>query len=226
MGYTTPANMGGIGMLTFGDSSSGFTFVGSAETFPLVLSISIMIQGIGFAIAQSTGLSDLAIVGCTLTSQAMLPGMLGNSATVGGRVSLTMLAVLFIVPYIQLIFGLEVALRAFKSQPFQQRSKWNVAICVAIVFTLLLTTFLITHFLRPSNFCLAALFYFVGRWKQFCLAVVIGIAVTLLICSGIVFWKLQNSVKVDSTERVAASRMVYYLIVAVISLVCLAPALL
>lgn len=52
----------------------GFTFVGPAESFPLVLSVGIVVQGIVFAIAQSTGLDHLLTLGCTITSQMMLPG--------------------------------------------------------------------------------------------------------------------------------------------------------
>lgn len=60
------------------DRASGFTFVGSPETFPLILSIAIAIQGIAFAGAQSLGLKQLATFGCALTSEAMLPGAFGN----------------------------------------------------------------------------------------------------------------------------------------------------
>lgn len=54
----------------------GFSFVQTAEVFPLILSLGITIQGIIFAVAQSTGLDDLLSRGCTLVSQFMLPGMI------------------------------------------------------------------------------------------------------------------------------------------------------
>lgn len=59
----------------FGFRTHGFTFVGPAESFPLVLSVGIVVQGIVFAVAQSTGLDHLLTLGCTITSQMMLPGM-------------------------------------------------------------------------------------------------------------------------------------------------------
>lgn len=59
----------------------GFTFVAPAETFPLVLSVGIVVQGITFAVAQSTGLKSMLILGCTTTSQMMLPGPSIQSAS-------------------------------------------------------------------------------------------------------------------------------------------------
>jgi hypothetical protein len=46
-----------------------------AETFPLILSIGIAIQGLVFAGVQGTGLKSLSITGCTTIAQFMWPGM-------------------------------------------------------------------------------------------------------------------------------------------------------
>jgi hypothetical protein len=45
-----------------------------AETFPLILAIAIAIQGIIFAVSQSTGLNSLLIDSCDVVSQVMFPG--------------------------------------------------------------------------------------------------------------------------------------------------------
>lgn len=54
--------------------ASAFSCIKSPETFPLVLSCGIVVQGIVFAVAQSTGLKGMLVLGCTITSQLMLPG--------------------------------------------------------------------------------------------------------------------------------------------------------
>ncbi|EGY17781.1 uncharacterized protein VDAG_01463 [Verticillium dahliae VdLs.17] len=182
----------------------GFTFVAPAETFPLVLSVGIVVQGITFAVAQSTGLKSMLILGCTTTSQMMLPAV-------------------FIVPYIQFVFGLEVTSRALRQQPFAGRGKWTVAGCLAIVGTLLLVTFVVTLFIRPPNFCFGSLFWFVQRWKAGVFILLIVIAATLLVCTVIIAWRLHNNCQIDESERVAASRMVYYLTMAIISTVFMIP---
>jgi hypothetical protein len=63
---------------------SGFTFIGVAESFPFVLSCGIVVQGISFAVAQSTGLDHLLILGCTVTSQMMLPSMQNLLVNING----------------------------------------------------------------------------------------------------------------------------------------------
>lgn len=124
----------------------------------------------------------------------------------------------FIVPYIQLVFGLEVVIRSLQRKvPFPPRGKWNVTICIAIVGTLLLVTYLVTHFIRPPNFCFASLFWFLQRYRRGALILFSLIAVVLLASTVIIFLKLHRNASIDSVERVAASRMVFYLSLGFIS---------
>ncbi|UQC82722.1 uncharacterized protein CLUP02_08212 [Colletotrichum lupini] len=188
----------------FGFRTHGFTFVGPAESFPLVLSVGIVVQGIVFAIAKSTGLDHLLTLGCTITSQMMLPAV-------------------FIVPYIQLVFALEVAIRSLRKNPLPSRGKWNVTICLAIVGTFLLITYLVTLFVRPPNFCFASLFWFVQRWKEGCFVLLTFISAALLGSALVIFFRLHNNIRIENSERIAASRMVYFLAVAFISTTLLIP---
>ncbi|KAK0614103.1 hypothetical protein B0T14DRAFT_436593 [Immersiella caudata] len=185
---------------------NGFTFVPEAEVYPLVLSFCIMVQSITFAVAQSTGLDSLWGTGCTLLAQLMLPAV-------------------FLAPYTQLVFGIEIAIRALrkKDQPFAPRAKWDVTICLAIVGMLCLTNFLVANFDRTFDFCLLSLFWFVAHYKTGCFALLVGITSTLIICVAIVATKLTRSIKVEVTARVSASRMVYYLALAIISNVFMIP---
>ncbi|KAK3501605.1 hypothetical protein B0T13DRAFT_396628 [Neurospora crassa] len=120
-------------------SRNGFSFVPATEAFPLILSVGIVVQGITFAVAQSTGLGSLFGSGCTLIAVFMLPAV-------------------FIVPYIQLVFGLEVTIRSLLKKPFAPRGRWNVTICLSVVGLLLLLNLLVAIFDRSSNFCLTSLF--------------------------------------------------------------------
>lgn len=47
-----------------------------AETFPLVLALGIVVQGIIFAVAQSFGLESLMIDRCSTIAQFVFPGEL------------------------------------------------------------------------------------------------------------------------------------------------------
>ncbi|KAK0638668.1 hypothetical protein B0T16DRAFT_431796 [Cercophora newfieldiana] len=178
----------------------GFTFVPEAEVYPLVLSFCIVVQSITFAVAQSTGLEQLWGTGCTTLAQLMLPAV-------------------FLAPYTQLVFGIEMAARALRKrdQPFAPRAKWDVTICLTVIGILCLINFLVANFDRSDNFCLLSLFWFVAHYVKGCFALLVGITSTLMICVGIVFMKLTRSIKVEVTARVSASRMVYYMALAILS---------
>lgn len=112
-----------------------------------------------------------------------------------------------------------MAIRSLRKNPLPPRGKWNVTICLAIVGTFLLITYLVTLFIRPPNFCFASLFWFVQRWKEGCFALLVLISAVLFGCAMIIFFRLHNNSRIENAERVAASRMVYFLAVAFISTV-------
>ncbi|SPQ21847.1 69178988-744e-494f-972d-a3f828e632a0 [Thermothielavioides terrestris] len=183
---------------------NGFTFVPEAEVYPLVLSVGIFIQSFIFAGAQSTGLDSLFGPGCTWLAELMLPAV-------------------FIVPYTQLVLGIDVAIRALRKQPFAPRGKYNVPVCLSIIGLLLLANFLVADFDHSPNFCLSSLFWFVSHYSIACFALFIAITGIILVCVVIICVRLHRSIKVEITARVAASRMVYYLALAVVSNAFLIP---
>jgi len=197
----------------------GFTFVPEGEVYPLVISFCIVVQSITFAVAQSTGLEKLFGTGCTLLAQLMLPGKWEARASFDIDGTLTTTTAVFLAPYTQLVFGIDVAARALrkKDQPFAPRGKWDVTICLAIVGMLCLINFLVANFDRSENFCLLSLFWFIEHYAKGGFALFVGITSTLVICVGIIFTKLTRSIKVEVTARVAASRMVYYLALGILS---------
>ncbi|KAK3378446.1 hypothetical protein B0H63DRAFT_247591 [Podospora didyma] len=175
-----------------------FTFVPTADVFPLAVSFAIIVQSVTFAVAQSTGLDALFGTGCTMMAQFMLPAV-------------------FLAPYTQLVFGLEIAMRALKKNPFAPRGKWDVSICLFIISMLTLANFLVADFDQSPNFCLTSLFWFVAHYSVGCFGLLVGIVSTLLICAVVIFVRLHRSIEVEVTARVSASRTVYYLALAIIS---------
>ncbi len=94
-----------------------------------------------------------------------------------------------------------------------------MTICLATIGLLTLANFLVANFDRSPNFCLTSLFWFVAHYSVGCFALLTGIAAILLVCTIVVFVRLHRSIKVEVTARVAASRMVYHMALAVISVV-------
>ncbi|KAI1079348.1 hypothetical protein F5B20DRAFT_174565 [Whalleya microplaca] len=181
-----------------------FTCVRGPETYPFILSLGITIQGIVFAVAQAQGLNGLFEAGCSLVSGFMWPAI-------------------FIVPYIQLVFGLEVTFRALRKRPLPPRGKWDVTICLAVFKCLLLGTGLVAFFVRAPNFCFASLFWFVARWAEGGFVLLLAITIILTISGIIIFLKLTRYSLIENSERVGASRMVYYIATAVVSNALIVP---
>ncbi|KAG6356950.1 hypothetical protein INS49_014825 [Diaporthe citri] len=179
------------------DAPSGLFFIHTVEVYPLVLSFGITIQSIIFAAAQSIGLKALLSSGCTVVAIFTLPA-------------------LFIAPYIHLVFGVETAARGLRSQ-FSPRRRWTVAICLGTISTFLLATLLVAAISRAPDFCFASLLWIVKPYAKGIFAVFLGVSVVLLLVIITIFVKLSKGRMVDPTERMAASRMIYYLILGFIS---------
>ncbi|KAK0392394.1 hypothetical protein NLU13_1889 [Sarocladium strictum] len=172
--------------------------IGPAEVFPFVVSLGIFVQGIIFAVVQSKGMQSLMILGCEPISQMTLSAF-------------------FIVPFIQLVFGMETSIRAFCKQPFQSRPIWLVPSLIAGVIVSLLVMFGLTNLALPPNFCFASLIWFIERWGVQCFGLLVGICGALIIGGVATFLRLTHSSRIDPTERLAASRMVYYMFAALLS---------
>ncbi|KAK7413455.1 hypothetical protein QQX98_007680 [Neonectria punicea] len=184
--------------------SSWLKIIGPAEVFPFVLSCGITVQAIVFSISQSKGLEALMVLGCTKTSQLMLPAF-------------------FITPYLQVAFGLELSIRALKRRVFQSRGKWNVLICVVVVGLCLLVTYLVTFAVRPPNFCFACLVWFLQHYKLACFGILITAVVILIAEAVVISVKLMKATNLGPTERIEASRMVYFLVVAAVTNTLMIP---
>lgn len=86
-----------------------------------------------------------------------------------------------------------------------------------VIKILLVITGLVAFFIRAPNFCFASLFWFVAKWAEGAVALFILIAVTLALCIAFLYVKLTRHSTIETSERVGASRMIYYLVVAVLS---------
>ncbi|KAL7925351.1 hypothetical protein ACQKWADRAFT_220458 [Trichoderma austrokoningii] len=178
-------------------SSSFFHVIDVSEIFPFVLSIGIAVQGIIYIACQTKGLEGLLILGCTSISQAMLPA-------------------LFLVPYIQLFFGLETVVQALRPRPFPRTSKWAIFACLFLVLIGTMVMYVLTRVIEAPAFCYASLFWFVQTWRFEAAILLTTIACVLVIGAIVIFARLHQGASIGNVERAAASRMVYYMILGAI----------
>lgn len=188
-----------------------------AETFPLVLSIGIVIQGLVFAAVQGTGLKSLFVRGCDFFAQFLFPGKF-DSHKYSSRLTFT---ALFIVPFLQTVFGLECAFRSLRRLPFQARGKYDVAICSGTVVLMLIGTWVPTHLSPEPDRCFASLIWYISAFGAEGMVILSSCAGLMIISALTIFIRLSTVNLIDQHQRIAASRMVYYLVLGIVSLVCL-----
>ncbi|PBP21103.1 hypothetical protein BUE80_DR008048 [Diplocarpon rosae] len=182
-----------------------FFSIPPAETFPLVLVVGIVLQGLVFAGVQGEGLSSLFVQDtCGLIAQFMWPA-------------------LFIVPLIQMVFGIECAIRSLRSAPFHARGKWDVTICLGAILLSLVGIWIPSHIWPQPRSCFASLVWFISGFGQLGF-VLLCVAAGLMIATAItIFTRLSAVNVIDQHQRIAASRMVYHLVLGILSLAFVIP---
>lgn len=176
-----------------------------AETFPLVLAIGIFLQGLVFAVVQGEGLRSLYLTTeCDTIAQFMWPA-------------------LFIVPYIQLVFGLECAIRSFRATPFQPRGKYDVTLCIAAVVLMLIGTWVPSNIFPEGSKCFASLVWFITRYGVEGFVILSIVGGLMVVCAVTIFVRLLCVPTIEPHQRITASRMVYYLVIGIVSLAFVIP---
>jgi hypothetical protein len=129
-------------------------------------------------------------------------------------------AALFVVPYIQAVFGLEFAIRSLRRKPFQARRKYDFAICCGVISLMLIGTWAYSHVRPEHNICAASIVGYISRYSKEGLIILSTSAGLMLFSAITIFIRLSMVHMIDKQQRIAASRIVYYQILGVVSLVC------
>lgn len=127
--------------------------------------------------------------------------------------------------YITLAFGIETALRSFKHERFAPRGKWNTILCIAAVAFFLLLTWIPTIVWPMFNKCFGSLIWFAMRYDLLTLVLLVVMVSLLLLLAAIISVQLMRTADVDPNERIAASRMCYYLLLTAVIYVSTKPSL-
>ena len=124
-----------------------------------------------------------------------------------------------IVPYIQLVFGLECTLRSLRRISFQARGKYDVTICCGTIVLMLVGTWIPSHIYPEHNLCFASLLWFISDFGEAALIILSTVGGLLSISAVTIFVRLSSVTMIDEHQRIAASRMVYYLVLGIVTLV-------
>lgn len=89
--------------------------------------------------------------------------------------------------------------------------------CLSAVGVFSLAALIVAAVDQSPDLCFASLFWFLRKYATGCFGVFLGMTVIQLVVIGTIFLKLNKSHMVDPTERMAASRMIYYLAIGFLS---------
>lgn len=92
-----------------------------------------------------------------------------------------------------------------------------MTICLGIVATLLLASLCVAVGDQAPDYCFASLFWILEHFAVGIFALLLLVSIALIIVVATILVALSKGHMIDSTERMAASRMSYYLALGVVS---------
>ncbi|KAL8666112.1 MAG: hypothetical protein Q9168_007549 [Polycauliona sp. 1 TL-2023] len=178
---------------SFSSGSGRVIDIHPAEIIPLVVSIAITIQGIVYVVVQVLGLHEL-VAECVTIAQIVWPA-------------------LWIVPYTMLVFGSETAVRSLQGKGFPCQTKRSLLLCSVAVLIAVLLTWIPSHTSPSKGICPATLVWWTKNYAKIGLAIGSGLLFTHILCAVVITSQLMRTANMNHNQRIAASRVVYYLIV-------------
>jgi len=136
------------------------------------------------------------------------------------------LAAVLALGMFHLVFGLEVTVRAVRSNPLRKAHKYRTLINTSFVNAFLLFTFIVGITLGDfQDRCFGSVGFRVSSLKvnKGIIGLLSIFIVGFIAMAGIIVMQLMRTIHLDASERIAASRMVYYLIASAIIQVCFVP---
>ncbi|MCJ1312054.1 hypothetical protein MMC25_005728 [Agyrium rufum] len=175
-----------------------------AEILPLVMSVAVIIQSSIFIGVQSGVLSRFFVRGCRLTAELVWPAS-------------------WLVAYTVVIFGLETTFRSLRSNRFCGRGRWTTPVCLILIVLLESATWLPSFLLPERDKCLGTLIWWTSRYAIIGLILGAGLILTYVLSAAIITIQLLRTSKLDHDERIAATKVVYYLSTTVIIISLVVP---
>ena len=185
-----------------------------AEVLPLVISVAIVVQGLVFIVIQSRA-KNVITHNCQAIAQVIWPG---TNRIPDLRQELTF-SVLWLVPYTMLVFGLETTFRSLHGKRFQGQKWWHLTTALTAIFVITLATWVPSNVFSRHGECLASLVWWTSHFAKLGLVIGTGLMFTFIVCACVITGQLLRIVDMHKNERIAATRIVYYLIVSTIILV-------
>jgi hypothetical protein len=135
-----------------------------------------------------------------------------------GKLTKSTIAV-WLVPITIQVFAAETAVRGLRNPGFPPRGKRSVPICLVAVVMLIILTWIPSRAYPAGDSCIASLTFYIRNKGRAGVVTISCITVVIVASLAIITIQLSRNAKIPKSERIAASRMVYYLVITTIIMV-------
>lgn len=130
------------------------------------------------------------------------------------------------MPFTILVFGLETTFRALHYKHYTVQKWWNIVFCVIVVLIMTLVIWIPSNVSPARHGCLTSLVWWTKHLAKVGLVIASGLISTYVVCAVVVTAQLLRALKISREQRIAATRIIYYLISSTMITVSIASTLL
>ena len=111
-----------------------------------------------------------------------------------------------------MVFGMETTFRALRRNKFPSRNRWHIPTALAVIVALTIFLWAASNVFPTRGACVTGLIWWTARYFKLAIVVSSGLLFLFITAAIIITVQLLKTVKMDRAERIAATRVVYYLV--------------
>ena len=111
-----------------------------------------------------------------------------------------------------LVFGIETTFRSLRRNRFPSRNRWHIPTALAVIVALTIFLWAASNIFPTRGACVTGLIWWTARYFKLAIVICSGLVFFYILSATIITVQLIRTIKVDRAERIAATRVVYYLV--------------
>ena len=115
--------------------------------------------------------------------------------------------------FAQLVFGLETAFRSLRRDKFAIRNRWHLPCCIIAIVAFTFFSWAATNLFPTKGECLTGVIWWTARYNKLGVVLATGLIALYIVLAILIVVQLVKTMQVERDERIAATRVVYYLVV-------------
>ena len=111
-----------------------------------------------------------------------------------------------------LVFGAETTFRSLQRTKFSNRSRWHIPTILGSIVVLIILLWAVSNVFPTKGMCFTGLIWWTARYFKLAIVICSGMLFSFVTSAIIITVQLVKTIKIDRAERIAATRVVYYLV--------------